>query len=126
MDLRAGGAISFTFPDEALPPTDGRITELDPPRRFAFSWGDDHLRFELESEQDGAGCLLRFTHVLDRRDRAARDAAGWHVCLDMLARRLGGDATRAPTAQPTGEWRARYAEYVGRGLPAGAPVPTAR
>ena len=55
--------------------------------------------------------------------QAARDAAGWHVCLDRLGDHLDGAATAAPTAEPTGEWRRHYAEYQSRGVPAGAPVP---
>src|SRR3954468_651225 len=53
VDLRVGGAIAFALGD------DGEVTELAPPRRFAFTWGEQLLRFELEP-YDG-GCLLRFT-----------------------------------------------------------------
>ena len=47
--LRTGAEMTFTFehmPLEDAPMTlHGRVTEFDPPRRFAFYWGDDHLRF---------------------------------------------------------------------------------
>jgi len=121
VDLRPGGRM--TFSDEGFTSLDGEVTELDPPRLFAFSWGDDHLRFELEPADGGAGCVLRFTHVLDASDRAARDAAGWHVCLDLLELRLAGTPTTPPTAVATEEWRRHYDEYRWRGLPTGAPVP---
>jgi uncharacterized protein YndB with AHSA1/START domain len=123
VDLRPGGRMRFTFADEGLPPTEGEITELDPPRRFAFWWGDELLAFELEPAGDGRACVLRLTHVLSRRDAAARDAAGWHVCLDRLERRLTGEDTGAPTSDPTAEWRAHYDAYAEQGLPTGAPVP---
>jgi uncharacterized protein YndB with AHSA1/START domain len=122
VDLRVGGPISFVFEDDAAPPGEGEVLELDPSRRFAFSWGDEELRFELEP-QDAGACLLRFTHVLSARDAAARDAAGWHVCLDRLERRLAGEHAEAPSGGPTAEWRAHYDEYVSRGLPVGAAVP---
>jgi uncharacterized protein YndB with AHSA1/START domain len=122
-ELRVGATLRFTHQDAAAPPSEGRVTELEPPRRFAFSWGDDLLRFELEPVDGGAACLLRFTHVIDARDRAARDAAGWHVCLDRLASRLRGRPAQAPGGEPTAEWRARYEQYRERGLPTGAPVP---
>jgi hypothetical protein len=107
---------------DGLPPMDGGVTEFDPPHRFAFSWGRDHLRFELEPLDGGAACRLRFTHVLDQRDEAARNAAGWHLCLDGLARHLAGGPGVPPSTGPTDEWRALYDDYISRGLPAGAPI----
>lgn len=117
-----GDAMTFTFPGGEAPPSQGRVLERDEPHLFAFAWNDDVLTFELS--EDGAGCLLRFTHVLARRDEAARNAAGWHVCLDRLVLRLAGSDTTAPTGEPTDEWRAHYDAYVAKGLPSGAPLPT--
>jgi uncharacterized protein YndB with AHSA1/START domain len=94
----------------------GEVTEHDPPRRLAFYWGDDHLRFELEPAREG--CVLRFTALLDAREKAARDAAGWHTCLDRLQAALDGGAAADDA------WREHYAEYERRGLPTGAPIPT--
>jgi uncharacterized protein YndB with AHSA1/START domain len=119
LDPRVGGAMSFTFHDGLT--LQGEVTELDPPRLFAFWWGDDLLRFELESSQ--AGCLLRFTVELDATEKAARDAAGWHVCLDRLEARLSGQNVTAPDSTPTREWRGHYEDYASRGLPTGAPIP---
>jgi len=121
--LGEGAEITFTFehmPLEDAPTTiHGRVTEFDPPRRFAFFWGDDHLRFELEPAPGAEdACVLRLTVLLDARDKAARDAAGWHVCLDRLEERLGKDGV-------DGEWRGYYEEYRRRGVPTGAPIPEA-
>jgi len=121
-DLRVGGRVSFVG-DNASGQPEGVVTEVDEPRRFAFRWGADDLRFELEPEDGGAACRLRFTHVLAQRDMGAMVAAGWHVCLDLLVRRVDGEDTRAPSAEPTPEWRAHYDAYVERGVPAGAAVP---
>ena len=69
-----------------------RITELDPPRRLAFTWaGSGDVSFELEAKGD----KVLFT-VIHRRlpDRATllRVAAGWHAHLDVLVARATGMA----------------------------------
>jgi uncharacterized protein YndB with AHSA1/START domain len=109
-DLRPGATLTFSFPGHEMPDTEGEVTDIDPPRLLAYWWGTEHLRFELEP--DGDGTLLRLTHVLSSPDQAARDAAGWHVCLDRLER------------VSTGEWRELYEDYEARGLPTGAAIPT--
>jgi uncharacterized protein YndB with AHSA1/START domain len=119
-EVAPGGRLIFDFPggDMSL---EGEVVELEPPRRFAFTFGDDVLRIELEATGDG--CLLRFTCLFDDPERASRDAAGWHVCLDRLQEHLGGTPTDAPDGEATPEWRELYEEYQRRGLPAGAPLP---
>jgi uncharacterized protein YndB with AHSA1/START domain len=118
--LAPGGRLTFDFPDGDMK-LDGEVVEFDPPRRFAFTFGDDVLRIELDAVGDG--CLLRFTCIFDEPERASRDAAGWHVCLDQLEKHLGGTPTKGPSSEPTPDWRGLYAEYQRRGLPAGAPLP---
>jgi uncharacterized protein YndB with AHSA1/START domain len=114
-EMAPGSELTFTFEQGEAPPMHGAVTEHDPPRVLAFDWGDDHLRFELEPA--AGGTILRFTCLLDARDKAARDAAGWHFCLDRLEAALGG-------AAPDDEaWRELYVEYERQGLPTGAPVP---
>jgi uncharacterized protein YndB with AHSA1/START domain len=127
LELRVGGAMTFTFHEQRLenaPITmEGEVTDLDRPRLFAFYWGGDHLRFELEPVDAGAATRLEFTVLLDARDKAARDAAGWHVCLDRLEQQLTGAPTNAPGSDPTAEWRAHYDAYARQGLPTGAELP---
>jgi uncharacterized protein YndB with AHSA1/START domain len=120
-DLEPGGTLTFEFPGGEMPAMQGEVIEADPPRCLAFTWGEDLLRIELEP--DGEGCLLHFVVLFDDAERASRDAAGWHVCLDRLASRLRGRPAQAPGGEPTAEWRARYEQYRERGLPTGAPVP---
>jgi uncharacterized protein YndB with AHSA1/START domain len=124
VELVEGGRMTFTFPEQPLPdgPTTmaGEVTELDPPRVFAFTWGGDHLRFELERGASGDATELRFTVLLDATDKAARDAAGWHQCLDGLDQLLAGDGE---VRYVPDEWRGYYAEYERRGVPTGAFVP---
>ena len=43
------------------------------------------LRFELEP--DGSGSVLTLTVTFPEYGKAARDAAGWHVCLEQLGAR---------------------------------------
>ncbi len=120
-ELSPGAEITFRFenmPLDAPSTMSGRVTEFEPPRLFAFHWGADHLRFELEPGPGNDGCVLRLTVLLDSREKAARDAAGWHVCLDRLGRRLAG-----ADAGGREDWRERYEEYQRRGVPAGAPIP---
>jgi uncharacterized protein YndB with AHSA1/START domain len=123
VDLREGGAMRFTFDPHLAEPMEGRVVELDPPKVFAFLWGKDLLRLELAPE--GEGTRLTLTQTLEA-DEAARNAAGWHVCLDRLERLLAGAGAEAPGAEPTREWSERYEAYQRRGVPAGAPVPGQR
>ena len=83
-----GREIEFTGEGPSMP--DVEVAELDPPRLLAHAWREDLLRWEL-SEHD-EGCLLVLTHSFDDRNKAARDAAGWHLCLDALERSLAGEA----------------------------------
>ncbi len=65
-----------------LPDFEGTMLAFDPPKLLELLWGDERLRFELVP--DGAGTLLIFSASFAELGRAARDAAGWHVCLDLL------------------------------------------
>ncbi len=121
-ELRPGAEMTFRFenmPLDAPSTMTGRVTEFDPPRLFEFYWGEDHLRFELEPSPGSEDeCVLRLTVLLDARDKAARDGAGWHVCLDRLECQLAG-----AEAGGRENWRSLYEEYQRRGVPAGAPIP---
>ncbi|MDH2426329.1 SRPBCC family protein [Sphaerisporangium sp. TRM90804] len=85
VDLRVGGEIRFDFPDEP-----GVVTELDPPRVFAFTWGGELLRWEVRA--DGEGSLLLLTHTFDDRYGAPSFAAGWHTCLNAMDTALRGSS----------------------------------
>ena len=100
---------------------DGVVAAYEPPRLLAYSWGEDHLRFELHRHPDGT--LLVFMHTFADRFKAARDAAGWHLCLDALASGLAGETALAPVAQPAipAGWRGLNAAYERRfGIPPAA------
>jgi uncharacterized protein YndB with AHSA1/START domain len=122
-EMRAGGRLGFSFPDhDEVPDMAGEVNEYDPPSKLGFNWGEDHLRFELSPAGDGSGTDLRFTVVLGSADKAARDGAGWHVCLARLEASLGG-AGEKELKQINDGWREHYDEYSRRGFPATAPIP---
>ncbi|MCD9592766.1 SRPBCC family protein [Streptomyces sp. 8ZJF_21] len=89
IELKSGGRMGFVFPGREAPDMDGVITELDPPHVFAFTWGEDELRWELRPEGDG--CVLTLTHTFGDRFGAASFASGWHACITGLAALLGGE-----------------------------------
>jgi uncharacterized protein YndB with AHSA1/START domain len=69
-----------------------RITELDPPRRIRFTWGNSgDVSFELEPQ--GNQVLLTVIHRrLPDRPTLLMVAAGWHMHLDiLLARAMAGE-----------------------------------
>jgi uncharacterized protein YndB with AHSA1/START domain len=120
-ELRAGAPMTFRFAEEGYPTMAGVFREVTPPRRLSFTWGDDLLDFELQEREDGAACRLVFSVVLDSADKAARDAAGWDDCLDMLDLVVSGETPERPRKSES--WQARYDAYKRQGFPATAPLP---
>jgi predicted 3-demethylubiquinone-9 3-methyltransferase (glyoxalase superfamily)/uncharacterized protein YndB with AHSA1/START domain len=118
LERRAGGAIHY-LPPEGAAFGDGKVIAYEPPSLLAYSWGEDELRWELEPT--GTGTLLTLTHAFDDRLKAARDAAGWDLCLAALGRALGGDRALAPTGERAllGDWDELNHAYQERfGIPA--------
>jgi uncharacterized protein YndB with AHSA1/START domain len=105
MDLTVGGKISFIFRQGEGPNLDGVITELDPPRVFAYTWADSLLRWELRPE--GAGSLLTLVQTFDDRPAAASFAAGWNTCLDGMDAALSGTSPAAPA-----DWVALHEGFI--------------
>jgi uncharacterized protein YndB with AHSA1/START domain len=107
-----GGKLRFVFrgerpalDGEAVPDFTGEVLEVHPPRLLVYTWAGDTLRWSLTP--DGDGCLLEFTDTFTEHGKAARDGAGWHLCLDALDARLAG----AP-AGPGAGWREYYDAYA--------------
>jgi uncharacterized protein YndB with AHSA1/START domain len=63
------------------------VTRADAPRVLEYNWGGNDIRWELEPVLGGT--RLTLWHNIDRR-YVAMGAAGWHICLDVLDRLLGG------------------------------------
>jgi uncharacterized protein YndB with AHSA1/START domain len=124
LEPRAGGRISFSADPHASRQT-GVVLAFDPPRKLAYTWGGDELHFQLEPLSAGR-CQLVLINVLADRSTAARNAAGWDVCLDELAKLLAGRTGGGPHAESATPWQPRYDAYVAAGMPSGADIPTAR
>jgi uncharacterized protein YndB with AHSA1/START domain len=117
--LEPGAKIRFSFPPEA--PVDdvdaadyeGQVVTVDPPRLLEYTWSSELLRWELTP--DGDGTLLVFQTVFDDISRAARDAAGWDVCLEVLETVLAGESAPSWDDQMKrwDEVFSRYAEDFG-------------
>jgi uncharacterized protein YndB with AHSA1/START domain len=69
---------------------ESRITELDPPRKIAFTWNNSgDVSFELEAKGDEV--LLTIIHRrLADRSTMLMVGPGWHAHLDVLAARMRG------------------------------------
>ncbi|GAB3268183.1 hypothetical protein GCM10027449_01300 [Sinomonas notoginsengisoli] len=123
-----GGTVTFSGDPNAAAGAEGspeRIVDWDPPRRWAFEWGGDLMEFLVEGSEAEAELTLR--NWLADNSAAARNAAGWHVCLGELAKKFGGALPAGPHATPGPEgpadWGPLYEGYVKAGLPSGAPIP---
>jgi len=121
----AGAPLRFVHRDFEAPPEQGEMIVYDPPSLLEFRWTDDTFRFQLDA--DGDGCVLTFEQTFDELGKAARDGAGWHVCLDVLGYHLSGEE---PPWKPMERWKDVNAAYVERlgpeastiGPPEGHPV----
>jgi uncharacterized protein YndB with AHSA1/START domain len=106
----AGAALRFSFPPELpIEPMHGEVVRSEPPRLLEFTWGPDTLRFELGGSGDGT--VLRVSVTLDELGKAARDGAGWHSCLELLALRLDD---RPDPERSSDIWRRVHPSYVER------------
>ncbi len=105
MDMKVGAAVEFVWRNDELSDPPGqrppgfpeehrlecRITELDPPRKLAITWGrSGGVSFELEPRGDGV--LLTLIHRrLPDRESMLNVSAGWHMHLDVLVERVRGN-----------------------------------
>lgn len=94
----------FTVMEQRL-----RITEVTPPRRLAWEWGEERYAFDLEP--DGDGTRLTFTHVfVTTYGPAVQHAAGWETYLNRLGGLLSGQPiTEEDAHQPMVEYHETYA-----------------
>jgi len=101
----------------------GTVLAYDPPTLFEFTWGGERLRIELTP--DGDGTRMVFTQVLSHPSVAARNGAGWHMCLTGLDAMLAPDDQPGSSASASGDgWEKVYDDYLQRMGPAlGVPSP---
>jgi uncharacterized protein YndB with AHSA1/START domain len=109
MKLETGASFEFVWRNDELSDPPGtrppgfpeehrltcEITEVDPPRKLAFTWGKSGgVTFELTPK--GGNVLLTVIHRrLPDRGTLLNVSAGWHAHLDVLVTRLNGGTPRA-------------------------------
>ena len=79
----------------------GRVTEYDPPRALAYTWGEDastssEVRYELTPQGDEVHLVLVHRRLSPESFNSV--AAGWHTHLDILVARMTDTV-------PEGFWR---------------------
>lgn len=100
VDLQVGGAVRVVMYDPHEGKSHGgggRYTEVDRPRRLAFTWvWDGETRetlIEIEFEEVEAGTEVRFAHSNLRDLKSVRShEKGWNECFANLERILGSGA----------------------------------
>jgi uncharacterized protein YndB with AHSA1/START domain len=96
VELRLGGRFRLWFAADSYA-VDGRIVELEPLRRLAWTWPDplhpdSVVRFELASE--GAGTRLVLTQTALPAKQLSCVTGGWHTHLEGLPG--AADGVRTP------------------------------
>ena len=98
VDLRVGGEVRVVMRDpgaDAEYGGSGRYTEIDPPRRLAFTWlWDDYsarMLIEIDFEETDGVTVVRLTHSGLWDEEAVRSHDdGWNVTFDNLEDVLAG------------------------------------
>jgi uncharacterized protein YndB with AHSA1/START domain len=107
-----GASITFVFPADVADMTiTGEVLTVDEPKTLAYTWGEEVLRFELHPEDGGTRLVL-----IDElpAGSAARNAAGWEVCLDRLAGKQPGNQPRDDAWRPLFEtYKAAFEPTLG-------------
>ena len=96
VDLRVGGAVRVVMRDSesgAEYGGGGHYTEIDPPRRLAFTWTWDDVStrtlIEIEFEEHDGVTTVEFTHRDLWDEEAVRGhEGGWNRAFDHLQRTL--------------------------------------
>lgn len=92
-----GASLTHHFDGQPLAPLPGTVLECSEPHRLVFTWGEDTIGFELSATAGGTTFVL--TEEL-AGPKAARNAAGWEVCLERLVEGAVGE-----------EWSSRFERY---------------
>ena len=100
LDPRPGGEIEIDFGEEGGPVV-GHITELEAPRRLAYTWrsaGEHESVVEWELHPHGEQTRLTLVHRALPETMSRGYGAGWHAHLGRLAAVVEGDP--APAWEP--------------------------
>lgn len=120
-NLGASGPVHLTTYGAAQPPAECVVERAEAPKLLEYTWGGNHLRWELEATRTGT--RLTLWAVIPKKF-IAWGAAGWHICFEVLERLLAGE----PLGRITGpdamkhDWQrltTEYAAQLGVELPNG-------
>jgi uncharacterized protein YndB with AHSA1/START domain len=114
--LTPGAPLRFVHSVDA-PSFEGRVLTVEPPSVLEFQWGPDTIRLDITPAS--GGCTLTLTDTIDELGKAARDAAGWHTCLDFLEAELGAGQ---PSLKSRERWQQVHGEYVAKFGPEAATI----
>jgi uncharacterized protein YndB with AHSA1/START domain len=115
-ERETGASLRFVFRDGEAEPFSGSMVEYTPRSAMELVWEDDEtLRLELAPAGDG--CVLTLINRFDEIGKAARDAAGWHACLDALEASLAGGSIDSMRV-----WGDVHPGYVARFGPEAATI----
>jgi uncharacterized protein YndB with AHSA1/START domain len=106
-ERRSGARLRYAFPGGQAPTMEGEMLVYEPESVVELRWGPDVLRMELSQVDEGTELTL--LHTFAERGKAARDGAGWHVCLDALTAALNGGAG---SREQMSAWREVHPRYV--------------
>ncbi|GAB1641207.1 SRPBCC family protein [Krasilnikovia sp. MM14-A1259] len=115
-DLAEPGDTTLTMIDgDTRADQPATVVRAEAPRVLEYTWGADRLRWELDP--DGAGTRLTLRHTLAQPEMDAMVAAGWHLCIAVLARLLDGTPVgvirgRDALAYGWDDLRAAYAQRL--------------
>ena len=102
-----GAPLRFESRHGEFPPFDGEAVAYEPESLVEFRWGTGSIRLEVVPTE--TGCRLTLLDAIDDLGKAARDGAGWHVCLEALGHHLSGTGPLAAVGE---RWQQVHSEYV--------------
>lgn len=112
-----GASLRFVFRNNEGPTIEGKMIAYEPYSVLEFEWGNEQLQFDLQPDEEGT--LLIFQNTFDELGKAARDGAGWHICLDMLACDLNHEE---PAWSHAERWKQVHKQYIERFGPEAATI----
>ncbi len=115
IDARPGGSITLGGDPYDPEPRTSTVLAWDPPHRFGFEWGEDQLFFTLTEVEEG--CRLELLDVLASEGAAARNAAGWEMCLEQLSLTVAGTPSGGPHDGDLTDFLPVLERYKAAGLP---------
>jgi len=109
----AGTTVKLTTVGAPAPRiTETTVIRADAPELLEYTWGDFHMRWQLEASEGGTRLTL-WTNIGHRY--IAMGAAGWHICFDVLDHLLSGNPIGrmvGPDAIKFGGWQQLHADYA--------------